>query len=525
MYRVLIADDEAIIRNGLKRIVKWEEFGFKIAGEAKNGEIALTFLCNENPDIVLLDIRMPQISGLDLISRARTAGFTGKVIIISGYSDFNYAQQAIELGVKFYLTKPINKNELEQILQSLHKELDEETKKKNIEQQYIKHARTLALRDLLFNPSGISFPDFMEETASSAQVYQVVFYSEYYPKQPNPLYPFEKLLQINNSSNRYFEQLTLDNAQVILLKGKAILQKFGNIVQLHDSRLNMRHPIAPSLSLAFITYGCPVRFLTDAHVSYEDAAHLFSRRFFCAKNQHISGYKDEGIGHADNFYLDDIFLDESFNHILNHIHGYNRKGLMDFLEKLQNDLATAICSANDVRYFLTDLYLKIKDTICRVYSDVEIPFPANSWVMDFIQNKSYLFEIIQFMSEQFEMIMRCTGSYSRESVVEDIINYINHNYMENLRLEFIALLFGYNSSYLGKIFKQKMNCNFNTYLDIVRIENAKKLLEQGNLKVYEIAKKVGYTNTDYLHIKFKKYVGETPAEYRKKVRSDHDANT
>lgn len=158
MYRILIADDEAIIRNGLKRIVKWEELGFQIAGEAKNGEAALTFLCNENPDIVLLDIRMPQISGLDLIAKARAAGFTGKVIIISGYSDFNYAQQAIELGVKFYLTKPINKNELEQILQSLHKELDAETKKKNIEQQYIRHVREMALRDLLFKPSGASFP-------------------------------------------------------------------------------------------------------------------------------------------------------------------------------------------------------------------------------------------------------------------------------------------------------------------------------------------------------------------------------
>lgn len=525
MYRVLIADDETIIRNGLKRIVNWEELGFTIAGEAKNGEIALAFLCNENPDIALLDIRMPQISGLELISQARAAGFTGKVIIISGYSDFNYARQAIELGVKFYLTKPINKKELEQILTSLHKELDEETKKKNLEQQYIKHVRAVALRDLFFNSSGISFPDFIEGETSNAQIYQVVFYSEYQPKQSNTLYPFEKILQVNNNDNRYFEQLTLDNAQVILLKGRAISQKFLDIVHLHDDRLHSHHTTIPSLSLAFITYGRPVRFLSDVHISYEDAAYLFSRRFFCAKDQHISGYKDEGREPADSFYLDDTFLENTFDNIMNFIHGYNRQGLMNALGKLQTDLTIAICNANDVRYFLTDLYLKIKDTVCRVYSDVEIPFPANSWVMDYMQSKSYLFEIIRFMGEQFEMVMRCTGSYTRESVVEDIINYINHNYMENLRLEFIALLFGYNSSYLGKIFKQKTNYNFNTYLDIVRIENAKKLLEQGNLKVYEIAKKVGYTSADYLHIKFKKYVGETPAEYRKKVRDNYGGET
>lgn len=97
--------------------------------------------------------------------------------------------------------------------------------------------------------------------------------------------------------------------------------------------------------------------------------------------------------------------------------------------------------------------------------------------------------------------------------------------MENLRLEFIALLFGYNSSYLGKIFKQKTGHSFNTYLDMIRIENAKRLLTQGNLKVYEIAKKVGYTSADYLHIKFRKYMGETPAEYRRKVRDNHETNT
>lgn len=523
MYRVLIADDEDIIRNGLKHIIKWEELGFKIIGEAKNGEIALSLLCNENPDIALLDIRMPKISGLELISKARENGFTGKVIIISGYSDFGYAQQAIELGVKFYLTKPINKNDLELILQSLQKELDEEAEKKTMEQRYIKHIRTMALRDLLFKPQGVSFSDFVEKDISDEQVYQVIFYGEYQPKQTNPLYPFEKFLQVRNNDNCYFEQIMLDNAHIILLKGKTIVQKFAEIAQLHDDRLTMHHTVVPPLNLAFITYGRQVRFLSEIHVSYEDAAYLFSRRFFCAANQHIAGFKEDENENISNLYLEDAFLQESLNSIVNYIYSYNRQGLTKFLEELQNDLTTAVYTANDVRYFLTDLYLKIKDTISRIYSDTEIPFPANSWIMDFIQSKSYLFEIIQFMGEQFEMIMRCTGCYSRDGIVEDIINYISHNYQENLRLEFIAVLFGYNSSYLGKIFKQKTGYSFNTYLDMVRIENAKKLLEQEDLKVYEIAKRTGYASVDYLYIKFKKYVGETPAEYRKKVRSHHDA--
>ena len=114
--------------------------------------------------------------------------------------------------------------------------------------------------------------------------------------------------------------------------------------------------------------------------------------------------------------------------------------------------------------------------------------------------------------EQFEICMNSLGSPSSER-----INYINHNYTDNLKLETIAPLFGYNSAYLGKIFTKQVGESFNSYLDRVRIQHSKELLEKDQLKVYEIAERVGYKNVDYFHkkFKFKKYVGESPAEYRK----------
>jgi two-component system response regulator YesN len=111
--------------------------------------------------------------------------------------------------------------------------------------------------------------------------------------------------------------------------------------------------------------------------------------------------------------------------------------------------------------------------------------------------------------------MNVIGNSSNNCFWDDIIKYIDFNYPENLRLESIAPLFGYNSSYLGKIFNKKMGMNFNSYLDYIRIENSKKLLLKKELKVYEIAEKVGYKNVDYFHKKFKKYVGESPAEFRR----------
>ena len=118
------------------------------------------------------------------------------------------------------------------------------------------------------------------------------------------------------------------------------------------------------------------------------------------------------------------------------------------------------------------------------------------------------------------MIMSSIGNSSRESVLDDILHYINHNYASNITLENIAPLFGYNSSYLGKIFRKKMGENFNSYVDHVRIKHSMELLCSSELKVYAIAEKVGYRNVDYFHIKFKTYVGKSPAEYRKEHKTE-----
>ena len=112
METLFIADDEASIREGLKCIIDWEELGFSLCGEASNGKDALSRILALQPDLVLLDVKMPGIHGTEVIRLAREAGFQGKCIILSGYSDFKYAQEAMKSGVRFYLTKPIDMEKL-----------------------------------------------------------------------------------------------------------------------------------------------------------------------------------------------------------------------------------------------------------------------------------------------------------------------------------------------------------------------------------------------------------------------------
>ena len=148
---------------------------------------------------------------------------------------------------------------------------------------------------------------------------------------------------------------------------------------------------------------------------------------------------------------------------------------------------------------------------------VEIPFDSNQDSIAFINKQNYLYEITDYFAEQFEEVMNAIGNSSRDSVLDDILYYIEHNYHTNIKLESIAALFGYNSSYLGKIFNKSVGESFNSYVDQVRIKHAIELLVENKHKVYEIAELVGYKNVDYFHKKFKKYVGESPAEYRKKL--------
>ena len=169
-----------------------------------------------------------------------------------------------------------------------------------------------------------------------------------------------------------------------------------------------------------------------------------------------------------------------------------------------------------VKLFLVDLYLRIKDTLTHRYNAMNLPFDTNPDIIAYINKCNYLYEIIVYFSRRFDDLMKALGNSSRESVIDDVMYYIDHNYSTNLKLEMIASLFGYNSSYLGKLFSKTVGENFNSYVDRVRINHALEMLKDGNLKVYEISDKVGYNNVDYFHKKFKKYTGESPAEYRQK---------
>lgn len=520
METLFIADDEASIREGLKYIADWESLGFSLCGEASNGADALAQILALQPSLAMLDVRMPKMHGTEVIRRAREAGYQGKCIILSGYSDFKYAQEAIRGGVSYYLTKPLDEDELYAVVDEVKTALSAERQRSNHVTAMKNKAKSVILHELVTDTLDTPLtPEDIEHFRLQAESYQVVICEDFHIHSAAAPYTFAELLKVINRENTIFEHLSADGRDIVLLKGARGLSKLSDFLEHYEEQPPQEGSPMESM---FLTYGRPVYALGDVHLSYEDAARLLRRRFFCAQEQHAIGYEMlpawSDLDNTDTdlpMSLSEDTLIDFAERFVGYIQSYNRRMTVEALSELEYGLSRICGEITDIKLFLTDLYLRIKESMNRNYASAEIPFLSNSTVIAYINRRNYLYEIIKFLSEQFEMIMNAIGSPSRDTILDDILFYIDHNFQNPIKLETIAPLFGYNSAYLGKIFSKAVGENFNSYIDHKRIDLSKQLLSENKLKVYEIAEQIGYKNVDYFHKKFRKYVGISPAEFRK----------
>lgn len=507
--KIFIADDEEDVRMGIRLLLDWKAMGFDICGEGKNGVETLEEILYLRPDIVLIDIRMPKLSGMEVIRQAMEQGFAGKFIILSGYSDFSYAQQAIRYRVKFYLTKPIDEEELADVVEKTRQELLEERANKEKMVQYRSKARDTIIQDII--RGGIDGASLeIEELFLDASVYQVIIYTSYQRQEIQETWDFAEILRLVNHNHNALENVVLDGQNVILLKGDFAIKRFGNLLEHYQESPQKGSP----LDMLFLAYGEPVYTLEDIPASYACARKLMSCRFFCERGRHVAGICDIQLEREEKIPMASI-VDAYPQKLANYIQTGNRELVGTALKELARDMEATGEGEDAIKYHLADIMIEMKVLLSKVYMEKNLSMLNNVSMINEIEEKDYLFEIMDFFENQFEIYMRMIGEPTRKGVMDSILQYIQHNYHKNLKLGEIAELFGYNSSYLGQAFSKTTGFSFNSYVDKVRIDVAKRLLEDGDYKVYEVADMVGYGSVDYFHKKFKKYVGMSPKEYRR----------
>ncbi len=477
MYSLLIADDEAIIREGLLKLIDFAALGYRVCGEAANGETALNIIRAQCPDVVLIDIRMPRMSGLEAIARARADGYDGKFIILSGYADFEYAKQAIAHGVSGYLGKPIDEDELSERLTAVRAELDRRRMSIEAGDAYRAGARSIALTQLLRGQKPpVPLPDI----------------------GPGPwrvcVCPGEKL-PAALAGACFAVQLEGDTALIV-----------------YDAQGERRLAALtanPPADMPFLACGGQAAQPQDLRASYDQARAVLARRFFYPPQTRVLGAQAVV---PPTFALDAPLLERYASDMLGFVQAFSRQQLAALLVGLRDTLVRSGAGVQDVRLFLTDLFLRVRGTLAHLYPAV--PLPASSDIFRAFDRAPCLSDILSQFTAHFDAAMDAMGGFTRESVLDDVLHYIEHNFRSNLTLESIAPLFGYNSAYLGKLLSRRVGESFNSYLDRLRVAEAKRLLEQTDMKVYTVAERVGYSNVDYFHVKFKKYVGLSPAQYR-----------
>lgn len=512
MLKVLIVDDEPLIRQGLKSIIDWKGYGFDICGEADNGKSGLDMIQNLKPDVAVIDIKMPQMNGLELVEEVKKLGMDLRVIILTAYSDFKFAQEAIDLGIDSYILKPIEKEELIQKVSRIRESLIKDRMEKRYVDESILLSKEKVIKTLV---TGKMDEEQLKEYEK--------FYCFGFPWKcyQIALIDTESGGAALNPGIKYGAEDFIygRNYGFVFETGRFIGVLFKDIffTSFHRILMDLKKNIYDSggeeviISLGTVAYSSD-----DINTSYKHASDLMDRKF-------IYGHKKiivHNIGEADfkntsKLPKKSFDFDKMAEELCNAIDVNNMDSINNILEQLgcyfsKNEYNESFIKAN-----YSHVYMMLVD---RLFPGNEMPGHAIYVKRDFmkqIYEKTSLQELHGLFKYHIISISNELSKMRPDNPMKKIIDYIERKYNKDIKLEGIAKLFNYNSAYLGKLFKNSTGMYFNTYLDNIRMNKAKEFLKEG-LRVHEVAEKTGYKDSDYFYRKFRKYTGISPSDYKTK---------
>lgn len=529
--KVLIVDDEAIIRRSLRNKIKWNELGFTIMGEAKNAEEAYEIIKQTKPEVILLDMKMPGMGGMNFLEILNREFPMIKVIIISGYSDFEYLKKALNCGAHDYLLKPVSREDLENAVtkcsQVILKDRNENIGK--INDRMILNENLSLVKEAILNKlisSSNTKPELILKKLLSLGIkFDCRFYSlvlirinnyektsESFSKDTGLMFftidNVSTEIAAKHSSCVGFKNTLIDNEFILLLgfddSEGAIKSKVLEIVKNISSSLEQYIKISISFGVSEIFPG-----LSHIHSAYRNA--IFSLQ----QKKSL----DDSITNENNIKLINSFVDSNFEREIAHfIDSFNKTGLLAFIS---NTLEKAKSCETFLSVDMQNLCLKILLIIEKYMSRFDITI-SKAVGMDII-SFNYLADIRNWDEARnslnkildiiFNYMSNQKGMDSKRIIIK-AKEYIDKNYFEDINLNFISSRYFLNATYFCEVFKKETGYTFNDYLNHVRIEKSKEFISNSNLKLKEIAELVGFEEQSYFSIVFKKYIGISPKDYK-----------
>lgn len=543
MLKIFLAEDEVVVRETIKRMIPWEELGFELVGEAADGEMALPLLIRQQPDLLITDIKMPFMDGLTLARLAKKEIPGLKVVILSGYDDFNYAKQAIGIGVEDYLLKPITKNALIERLSEIRSRYEHEKTQKEYYEKFQREMQAYeknSSRDFFEALVGGSM-DMMEVYKRAeklgldivAEAYNVLIFTmncdedfsgqrdEYSSWEAESLELLENFFAGHSSAMLFRSNIF---SYGVLLKGqretieentRACVDEIRKILSRQDGRREW-----------FLAVGQSVERLSQIQKSYHTASRAFSQRYLYDENilyydemetmEHPGGQAET----EDNAYLQKVDVNALNPAILQE---FLSNGLQEETENFVKD------------YFYAIGQEPMESLVFRNYVILNVRFSVISFIkglgcdtneMESADTEEVLAEsgknmesaiayAKKMISQAIEIRDQNSGNKNR-SILKTAVDFIDSHYMdEEISLNTVANVANVSSNHFSALFSQNMGQTFIEYLTTLRMNKAKELLRCTGMRSSEIAGEIGYKDAHYFSYLFKKTQGMTPSDYRK----------
>ncbi|MFC5470841.1 response regulator [Cohnella suwonensis] len=524
LHRAILVDDEIFTRKGLMKLIDWPACGFEIVDEADNGEDALELIGRVKPDLVITDIRMPVLDGLELIRRvALELDFSPAFIIVSGYNDFAYAQQAVRYGVHDFILKPIDEVEFEAALRQLNDRLrrDRENRERNdrlstgamIDSIILGEADEEAVakweRRMLLRPGDRLFYLFAElndnySWKSSGERISHARFKEFVHQALAAISDDDRTIHVHEHRNR-----------IGILLSDRDLEGFGGEMEPFAAKLRMEL-VDRAGEGVFLFVGSPAGYLSDIRYSYATAKEALLYKFV-HDDSRIVVYDKVKSDRLNDFGIDP----ERLNRFIEQLEEQRTDEVKATVEGWFREFRDKRYAPEAVKMNIHQCVLGVTKTIRGMDGD-ERTLASLAPIVEWhdlnlsIGEIKRLFEAFVEESQNFIAELR---KAQMKGGINKIRAYIETNYSSNISLKSIAALFFINPVYLGQLFKKTYGVYFNDFLLHIRVNEAKKLLRQSaDMRIYEIAERVGFSNADYFVTQFEKIEHMTPTEYRNKLR-------
>lgn len=534
--KVFLVEDEMVIRRGIKNSIDWEKEGYIFCGEASDGELAYPMIIKEKPDILITDIRMPFMDGLELCKLVKEELPNIKILILSGYDEFDYAKEAIRLGVTEYLLKPISSGKLLEALNGVSESIRREKEDKDLVRKYMEEMRenTEHEKQKFFEQmiaGNLSMADALEtwkkyEMNLSAGMYNLLLFrftlGEENRKSGELLGEAEYAIKKLTERLEYVFEFQRD------VEGWAFLLMADNEEQMSERVKELSKDLEEIMkNYSTIAYfggiGQPVARLRELEESFREAERALAARFTMELNRIISV---EDIRMAQNVdTLDDIEI-TSFGEIektRTMLEKFLNNGAEDeideFVDVYINELPEENLKSVLMRqYIIMDAYI-VMMSFCEKIEGIEGEMQAQS---EELKNSMKTIQTLEEIKNYIRMLLkkiigvRDTISGRRYSdIIEIAKDQIRKTYMsDEISLNTIAAEVGMSPSYFSSIFSKEMGKTFVEYLTEIRMDRAKELLMCSSMKTSEIGYEVGYKDPHYFSYIFKKTQNCTPKEFR-----------